>query len=227
MQAQSVDHVVTDPPYDDETQASQVVGDPHKVGRRKERTFAPLSGEQRSILALEFARLVRRWIVVFCSIEDVRGWRDDLRAAGLEYVQTMIWHKTNAPPQFTGLGPAQACEAIVVAHQKGMRWWNGRGSHGYFEEPIVMPQTGDTGDGTPRIHETQKPIRLMRQLVALFTDPDDVVFDPFMGSGTTGAACLELGRSFVGCDQDETNVANATKRILRAMSWSKSNKKEG
>jgi site-specific DNA-methyltransferase (adenine-specific) len=56
----------------------------------------------------------------------------------------------------------------------------------------------------------------MMELVDLFTDPGDLVLDPFAGSGTTGEACLRSGRRFLGCELDETYHATACARLKAA-----------
>jgi site-specific DNA-methyltransferase (adenine-specific) len=65
-------------------------------------------------------------------------------------------------------------------------------------------------------HPTTKPLWLMRHLVRTVTQPGDTVFDPMMGSGTTGVACMLEGRSFVGIEQDATYFVIAQKRIADA-----------
>lgn len=62
-------------------------------------------------------------------------------------------------------------------------------------------------------HPTAKPIDLMRWLVATYSNPDDLVLDCFAGSGTTGVACAQLGRRFVGMELDETYHQLAVQRI--------------
>lgn len=65
----------------------------------------------------------------------------------------------------------------------------------------------------PHGHPAEKPEALMRHLIEISTKPGDLVVDPFMGSGTTGAAALALGRRFVGVEQDMTWYEYAAKRI--------------
>lgn len=62
-------------------------------------------------------------------------------------------------------------------------------------------------------HPTQKPIELMRWCIDLVSNPGDTIFDPFMGSGTTGVACMQLGRNFIGCEIDPKYFAIAERRI--------------
>ncbi len=65
-------------------------------------------------------------------------------------------------------------------------------------------------------HPSPKPIEYMRKLIERVTSPGDTVLDPFMGSGTTGVACVQLGRSFIGCEIDPGYFAIAEKRIKQA-----------
>lgn len=75
--------------------------------------------------------------------------------------------------------------------------------------PIGMP---DQRNG----HVWPKPERLVVKLVMHWSNPGDIVFDPFMGSGTTGAACVRTGRRFIGCEIDPTYYAIAQRRIAEA-----------
>jgi site-specific DNA-methyltransferase (adenine-specific) len=70
--------------------------------------------------------------------------------------------------------------------------------------------TGAVGNN----HPTVKPVALMRYLIQLVTPANSIVLDPFMGSGSTGMAAVELGHRFVGIDLDANYVAIADKRIL-------------
>jgi DNA modification methylase len=66
------------------------------------------------------------------------------------------------------------------------------------------------------VHPTVKPIKLMQYLVKLVTPPNGIVLDPFMGSGTTGVACVRLGLQFIGCEMDQDYIEIAEKRIASA-----------
>lgn len=62
-------------------------------------------------------------------------------------------------------------------------------------------------------HPTQKPVALMEYLINTYTNPGDTVLDFTMGSGTTGVACVNTGRNFIGIELDETYFSIAQKRI--------------
>lgn len=243
----SVDVTITDPPYDEHT---------HKAGRRgnsiaakrgaiegrsaarhaatnrsRDLGFRPITQFEMAESSTQFARVTRRWVLVFCTFEMVGdrngiGWRGHLERAGLDYVRTCIWHKPGSTPQFTGDRPAQAAEAIawasqphhmpdlwpeaiLVAHPKGRKRWNGHGKHGYYSHSIVL----ERGHGEVRCHTTQKPLALMSELVADFTEPGDLVLDAFAGSGSTGIACSQLGRDFIGWELSAEYHAIAQRRL--------------
>ena len=64
-------------------------------------------------------------------------------------------------------------------------------------------------------HPTQKPLALMERIVLIGTNPDDVVLDNCMGSGTTGEACLNLGRNFIGIECNADYFGIAEKRLKK------------
>lgn len=66
------------------------------------------------------------------------------------------------------------------------------------------------------LHPTQKPVTLMEYMIRTYTNEGDVVMDNCMGSGTTGVACMNLGRHFIGFEKDETYFAAAKTRVLAA-----------
>jgi site-specific DNA-methyltransferase (adenine-specific) len=65
-------------------------------------------------------------------------------------------------------------------------------------------------------HPTQKPLPLMEWIIANYTNEGDTILDPFMGSGTTGVACVKLGRNFIGAEIHEPYFAIAQRRIAEA-----------
>lgn len=66
------------------------------------------------------------------------------------------------------------------------------------------------------IHPTQKPVVLIKWILEKYTNEGDTIFDPFMGSGTTGVACVQTGRNFIGCEIDPGYFRIAEKRIAEA-----------
>lgn len=203
--------VITDPPYSPHVHDNARTGGGSDYGVPVDLKFDSLDPRVRARCAREFARVTRRWVLCFTDLEGIAGWIADLRIAGLEYIRTCIWTKPGASPQFTGDRPASHAEAIVVAHAQRSgepmkKRWNGGGRSNVFSHPPVRLQ---------RCHKTQKPIRLMRQLVELFSNSGELVLDPFAGSGTTGVACKQLGRRFLGCERDSAVAGLARSRLRR------------
>jgi site-specific DNA-methyltransferase (adenine-specific) len=72
------------------------------------------------------------------------------------------------------------------------------------------------GNNEKRFHPTQKPIRVMTSIIEAFTKKGDTILDPFMGSGSTGVACVKLGRNFIGIEKEPKYYDIAARRIAEA-----------
>jgi hypothetical protein len=207
----SVDHVITDPPYSEHVHGKATRGHGMRMpdgngrmtmaayGRRTDLGFEHLTARDRRAFARAYARLAKRWVLVFTDTESTHLWRRSLEVAGLRFMRQGFWDKIGSTPQFTGDRPSSACDSITMHHPKGRAHWNGGGKRGIWSFPIVANRAGHRFD---REHTTQKPIDLMLALVADFTDPGDIVLDSHAGSGTTGVACLRLGRRFIRIEKD-------------------------
>lgn len=67
-------------------------------------------------------------------------------------------------------------------------------------------------------HPTQKPVMLLERIILALTRENDLVFDPFSGSSTTGVACIKLRRKFIGCELENNFIALSIKRLAQAIS---------
>lgn len=209
----SVDVTITDPPYSQHTHDKQWVGAAlTEQGAKRVKTshrgltFVHVTAEQAAAVALQLRRVTRRWVLVFTDLEGISLWSLALANADLDYVRTCIWDKVDGAPQFTGDRPAAGAEAIVVAHRPGRKRWNGGGRRNVFRYEV----NGQRGD---KPHPTTKPQPLMRELVDLFSDPGEVILDPFTGSGSTGVAANALDRRFIGFELDPNYFEIACRRL--------------
>jgi DNA modification methylase len=84
--------------------------------------------------------------------------------------------------------------------------WNGGGKRAVWTTS-VEPQNG---------HPTPKPLSLIKEWILDFTDQNNLVCDPFMGSGTTGVACVQMGRKFIGIERERKYFDIACRRIEEA-----------
>lgn len=188
-----VDAVVTDPPYEDELHAA-IGRFRRNDGREMIKSFG-FDGinASRADVAQAIANISNGWALIFCLAEGVRQWRDDLQAAKAKYDTCLAWVKPDSMPRINGQGAARGFECIVTAWcGAGYRSWNGGGKRGVFTYGCNSHREG--------VHPTEKPVALMTELLALYSDPGKTILDPFMGSGTTGVACMRLGRKFIGIE---------------------------
>lgn len=200
LQADSVDHVITDPPY------SEII---HRGARtsinEKLIDFDSISLDELRDVLTECGRVSRRWVIATIDWRHMLGLESD-PPAGLRFVRFGVWVKPNGAPQFTGDRPSAGWEAICFLHKDGCKLrWNGGGRSSVFTENKINGP-----------HPTCKPLRLVRGLIDLFTDPGDLVLDPYAGSGTTGVACLKAGRRGILIEKDEKYIPVIERRIRDA-----------
>lgn len=210
----SVDLIFTDPPYN----LSPYSTGNMKFSWRKEinndlaqwdKDFNPTEW------LVEFKRVLKPTgnILAFTSYNLIGKWHEVFDPE-FDTFQYIVWHKTNPVPKFRKAGFLNSCEMIVACWNKGHTWNFGKQNemHNFYEGPICM--------GAERVkdpvHPTQKPVKLLRHFIKIATQPGNVVFDPFMGVGSTGVAALLEGRRFIGIDIDKKYVKAAYKRLQEA-----------
>lgn len=210
-----VDHVISDPPYEDELHKAvgkfaDLRNDGKSYASNKMDDFGFVGiNSRRADVAAACARIANSWTILFTLAEGVRAWRDDLQAAGAKYDTCLAWVKPDAAPRFNGQGAARGFECAVTCWcGPGYRKWNGGGRRGVFEHCVNVGRQGE--------HPTEKPVPLMMDLVSLYSDAGQTVLDPFMGSGTTGVACAKLGRKFVGIEMEPRFFDLSCRRIEAA-----------
>jgi len=89
-------------------------------------------------------------------------------------------------------------------HRPGRKRWNGGGKAAYYEVRV---------EHNDRVHATQKSLVGMMSMLVDYTDLGDLVLDTHCGSGTTGVACLRLGRRFLGIEVDPAMAETARERL--------------
>jgi site-specific DNA-methyltransferase (adenine-specific) len=218
------DHVLTDPPYEAEAHGAgrRLLGRTAELrdSRVREIEAAPLDfcamdESLREHVCAWAAESCSGWFLAFCQAEAVSTWRGALEVAGAKWRRAMVWVKPDSSPQLSGDRPAQGFESIALAWcGTGSSRWNGGGKRGVFTYGKHDPGMGHGGGANE--HPTQKPRLLMAELVALFTNPGEMIADPFMGSGTTGVAAIQAGRRFVGVERNPHHFEVACRRMQQA-----------
>ena len=212
-----VDHVISDPPFEAEAHTLQ-----RRINRGRTRgagddlvsaeplPFDALKPEERNDVVWFASEKCTGWALFFCQAEAVTAWRSIMDNYGVTYRRAMVWVKPDGMPQYSGDRPGMGYESIVAGWcGEGRSVWNGGGRHGVF--------VGNKNDGPGKApHPTTKPRWLMNELVSLFSNAGELVLDPFMGSGTTGMACANLGRRFIGIEREPTYFDIACRRIEEA-----------
>jgi site-specific DNA-methyltransferase (adenine-specific) len=193
-----VDLVLTDPPYGDVT---------HEGARAVTSTRALVdfasttSAELRSLIA-GLAPLCRAWYFATMEWQHIADLERE-PPAGWRFVRFGVWVKPNGAPQFTGDRPGTGWEGVCILHRDtGRMAWNGGGHHAVW----VHPKASGT-------HPTGKPEPLVRKWIAQFSNPGDLILDPFMGSGTTLRCALDMGRRAIGIELDERYCRIAAQRL--------------
>ena len=191
-----VEAVVTDPPYGEVNRVSAGL-------RNLDRGSADIKTFDEIHLAKEFSRIAKS-VYVWCGTEQVSSYRAGFVSSNMS-TRVCVWEKTNPSPmngQFIWLSSIELC---VFA----------KSSKAKFNEFCASP-VWRLPTEPKEYHPTAKPVLLMKKLILASTNEGDTVFDPFMGSGTTGIAALQLGRRFIGCEIDPKYFAIAEKRIKQA-----------
>jgi len=225
-QFEQADHVITDPPYarDVYVRASANFtkvgsGTPARMGLKQQthvgQTLAKLAAgdighidDMLAGVAVEIARLAKRWVLVFSDAETTHRWKAELELAGMRYVRTGAWVKPDAMPQMSGDRPSVGFEPCTITHAQGPMRWNGGGRQAVWTYLIAK------GHDRPD-HPCPKPEALMLHLVSDFSDEGDTILDPFMGSGTTLVAAKRLGRKAIGIEREEKYCEIAAKRLAQ------------
>jgi len=145
-----------------------------------------------------------------------------MQEIGFRILNDIVWEKP-APPPNLGCRCFTHSTEILLWATKAKR--GGKDRHKFNYEAMKAENDGKQMKNVWRFstpsneekrlgkHPTQKPLALIARCLRATTDPGDLVFDPFAGSGSTGVAALRLGRHFVGCEQDKTYALLASHRL--------------
>jgi len=199
---ESVDTVITDPPYNISEETIPIYDT--KKGKRViqlNESWDKFTDEEFLDMIYRFINEVKRILkssgtfICFTSDRYLSYLRTYIRKIGMVYRQTCVWIKSNPVPQMRKVKFMYATELFFLVHKKkgydSFRWENGQHPN-VFYYPIV--------GGKERCHPTQKPLWLIKELIIYSTKEGDTVLDPFLGSGTTMKACLELNRNCIGIE---------------------------
>lgn len=193
----SVDLVLTDPPYGMNYQSSWRTDKHRKI--ELDNSIEWFEG-----FAKEIYRVMKdnTHAYIFCNEYAISHFRDWLEEAGFKNKRTLVWVKNNHTSGDLLGDYANKTEFVLYA-QKGRRLLNGGRDTNILE--FARANTDK--------HPTQKPENLCSYLMVKSSNEGDTILDPFMGSGTTGVACKNLNRNFIGIELDPEYFKIAKERI--------------
>ena len=205
-----VDHIITDPPY--------MIS--------KENNFPTLRNNRQGIDFGHWDRFfdLYSWIndytkilnkngsiIIFCSYRYISHIIDKLEECDLIVKDVLIWKKSNPMPRNTDRRYVQDTEFAIWAVKKNSKWvFNKPKSISYLRSCF---ETSTVSGREKTIHPTQKSLKLMEQIIKIHTNENDIILDPFMGSGTTGIAAIKNKRKFIGIEIENNYFEIAKKRF--------------
>lgn len=197
-----VDAVITDPPYSEATHSNAKSNKGGGSGV-KAIDFKAIDFKAIDSLLDACASLCDGWVIANMDWRHIACIEFEGHAF-YELIRFGVWVKTNPMPQISADRPANGWDGIAYMYPKGRKKvWHGGGSHGNWIGPVIT-----NGD-----HPTGKPVDMIQSWVTRFTRPHEIILDPFMGSGTTGVAAVQMGRQFIGIEREPKYFDIACKRI--------------
>jgi modification methylase len=226
----SVDMIFADPPYN-----LQLGGDLHRPNNSKVDACDDHWDQFESLATYD--EFTRNWlsaardtlhkdgsIWVIGSYHNIFRVGYILQDLGYWILNDVIWRKTNPMPNFRGRRFTNAHETMIwAAKSKDSKYRFNYDAMKALNEDLQMRSDWSiplcTGgerlkdDNGQKAHPTQKPEALLYRCIMSSTNPDDVVLDPFFGTGTTGAVAKKLGRKYIGIEREEDYIAFARQRL--------------
>jgi len=157
------------------------------------------------------------WMCIFFDMMKIYILEDISQEIGITPKTIFVWAKTNAPPHFRSMNFVSATEFIWCGEKGNMKMKNFRSQPEMYNYMLYPNKTG-FGESD---HPTEKPVALLKRLIMPTTVEDDVVLDPFMGSGSTGVASMLLNRKFIGIEKDQHFYEQGKSRIEKHIGLSK------
>ncbi|MBN1175183.1 site-specific DNA-methyltransferase [Candidatus Woesearchaeota archaeon] len=214
----SVDLVVTDPPYNVSQKTNIKYKDLNVTKNFGDWDFgfdpAPVMAEIKRVLK------PKGQIFVFCSTDQIPKYMDIFKEKW-QFRNLLVWYKTNPAPRLSKTNFVFANEYIIYAindpevkpGQVTFNWQGHKEMHNTIITGALQGKERLRNKDGKATHPTQKPLSILKKLIEIGSNKEDVVLDCFMGVGSTAVACKELNRNFVGCELDIKYYQEGNKRI--------------
>ncbi len=192
MPTESIDLIVTDPPFNFHTGGGGLAAK-RKIYKRIEKSFGS-SFNPKPFLKIVPGIMEKFNMFVYCNKTLLRTYLDFAEKNNLIW-DILVWNKPNPIPSHYNhfVNDVEYC---VYIREKGV-CFNNRLKLNFYRKVHTFSSPFFNG------HPTPKPLELMERHIILSSKKQDTIFDPFMGSGTTGIAAIKLKRHFIGIEIDE------------------------
>ena len=149
-------------------------------------------------------------LLVFNDFKKASEIIEYAQKIGFIYKDTLIWKKTNPMPRNRDRRYVPDVEMIIWFIKPG-KWVYNRQNPKYESSVLSIPS--ESGGGFKRYHPTQKPVKLIEYLIKIHSNKEDIVLDPFMGSGTTAIGAINSNRRFIGFELEKKYFDISINRI--------------
>ena len=203
----SIDLVVIDPPYEIKT-----MNGGWTIGKRKykDEVSVMIDGFSEEILNLLCTKMKKINIYIYCSKLQLPKLLNYFISKKCNY-EILTYHKTNPTP-LCGNTYLPDTEYVVFAREKGVKIYGEyKTKFKYYTDKV------NKKDKKLYKHPTCKPIPFLQNHIINSSNEDDIILDCFMGSGSTGVACMNTNRKFIGIELDEEYFNIAKNRIEESL----------
>ena len=205
IKSKSVDLVITDPPYDVDNHGGGISKLGHRAAHKQIET---ISNSFDFIILDELCRVMKKInIYLFCSKNQLLPLINYFTNKKCNW-NLLTWHKTNPIPTCNNKYLPDT-EYVLFFREKGVKI---QGTYDtkktYFITPINVK------DKELYQHPTCKPVDILKNFIVNSSNENDVVLDPFMGSGSTGVACINTHRNFIGIEINAKYYETAKTRLV-------------
>ena len=228
----SIDVIFADPPYNLQLKNDLSRPDSSKVKGVTEEWDRFKSFEEYDKFTKDWISEAQRilkpegTIWVIGSYHNIFRVGNAMQNLGFWILNDIIWHKSNPMPNFKGTRFTNAHETIIWASKNHNSKYNfnyhamkslneGIQMRSDWYIPICSGGERIKDSNGNKIHSTQKPEALLYRVLLSSSKKDDIILDPFFGTGTTGAVAKKLGRNFIGLEREDIYINAAKKRIKK------------
>ncbi len=226
----SINLIFADPPYWMQTEGELLRTDGSKFDGVKDKWDKFNTYKEYDDFSEKWLRECRRilkpdgaiWVIG--SFQNIYRLGYIMQNLGFWILNDLVWSKPNAVPNFSGTRYQNSHETLLwcskdqkskyTFNYKTMKHLNGgKQDKSIWDIGICIGGERLKDKNGKKLHSTQKPEKLLYKIILSTSKPNDVVLDPFFGSGTTGAVAKLLGRNYIGFEMEEKYIKAAEKRI--------------